>query len=171
MSEAPEQFEELRRLLSLKRHEQPPPGFFNNFSASVIAGIRSEPEPALLDRLWDEAPWLKRIFTMLETNPLAAGAFVTTICALLVGGIVYSQYVDQSPQLLTVNSDGSLHLPDNSGSLASAKTGDLFTGGNSASNYYSSSASVAPAAFDPFKAPGVTPKITPVDFTPGAPAQ
>ena len=130
MSEAPEQFEQLRRLLSLKRHEQPPPGFFNNFSSQVMVAIKSEPEPAFLDRIWDEAPWLKRIFTVLETNPLAAGAFATTICALLVGGIVYSQWMDQSPQLMSVNSDGSLHVSAPAGFAGAAKAGDPFMGGN-----------------------------------------
>jgi hypothetical protein len=42
METSPENFESLRKLLKLKRYEQPPPRFFNEFSGHVIARIRSE---------------------------------------------------------------------------------------------------------------------------------
>jgi len=42
MSSEPENFEALRRLLVIKRHEQPPPGYFNDFSRQVISRIRAD---------------------------------------------------------------------------------------------------------------------------------
>ena len=91
MSNAPEEFEQLRKLLKLKRHEQPPPGYFNTFSTRVLDRIENETaDPAW--RLWQEAPWLKRLLNFLELNPMAAGAFAAGVCALLLGGIVYSEY-------------------------------------------------------------------------------
>lgn len=42
MEQSPENFESLQKLLKLKRYEQPPPRFFNEFSGNVIARIQSQ---------------------------------------------------------------------------------------------------------------------------------
>ena len=41
MNEDGKNFDPLLQLLKLKRQETPPPGYFNNFSSQIIAGIRS----------------------------------------------------------------------------------------------------------------------------------
>jgi hypothetical protein len=92
----PEQddFKRLRQLLLLKRHEQPPPGYFNDFSRQVIdqlvAGRQLEQSSAI-ERLSWEAPWLQRLWTALETKPALAGAFGVAVCSLLISGVVYSE--------------------------------------------------------------------------------
>src|SRR6185295_5567848 len=84
-----ENFEPLRRLLALKRHEQPPPGYFDGFSREVMARIRAgETEPsreASAGSLW------QRLWTMLEAKPIFAGAFGAGVCAVLISGILNSE--------------------------------------------------------------------------------
>src|SRR5260370_32230065 len=110
MSNAPEEFEQLRKLLKLKRYEQPSARFFNEFSGNVIAGVRVAKTATLAERLWDEAPWLARFFRLLETNALVAGGFASAICGVLLGGIAYSEYMDQVPMVAATGSEGALKL-------------------------------------------------------------
>src|SRR6266850_7387196 len=83
-------FEQLRRVLALKRHEQPPPGYFHNFSREVIAriraGDRAESSNVLARLFWD-APWLQRLWAALETKPVIAGAVGVACCAVLLVSI------------------------------------------------------------------------------------
>ena len=100
MSQDTENFESLRRLLALKRHEQPHPGYFNNFSSQVIARIKlgetgeKRAIPGL--GIW-EAPWLQRIWAAFEAKPILAGAFAVAVCGLLITGVVYSEKTDVQP--------------------------------------------------------------------------
>ena len=97
MNQAPENFEALRRLLALKRHEQPPPRYFNDFSSQVIARIKlgeSGESGPILDRLIWEAPWLQRIWAAFEAKPVLAGVFVVAMCGLLITGVVCSDKTD-----------------------------------------------------------------------------
>jgi len=91
MSTGTEDFEELRKLLKVKRYEQPPPGFFNGFSARVITRLEKESEPGILDRLAGIFPWLKSVFRLLEQNPIGAGIFGVGVCGLVLSGAAFSQ--------------------------------------------------------------------------------
>jgi len=79
-----EQFEQLRKLLTLKRHEQPPPGYFNRFSDQVIARIKSGETGE------KEMTWFRKLWLLLETKPMLTGAFGAAVCALAISGIVFS---------------------------------------------------------------------------------
>jgi hypothetical protein len=96
MNQDTENFEQLRRLLALKRHEQPPPGYFNDFSSKVIARIRKGEQGAFIDRLLWEAPWLQRFWAALETKPILAGVCGVAVCGLLITGVIYSDKTDVS---------------------------------------------------------------------------
>jgi hypothetical protein len=93
MKPEPENFERLRRLLMVKRHEQPPPGFFEGFSRRVLsriqAGEAGEEAVGFGYWLW-QIPWFQRLFTALEQRPAVAGAFSLSVCLLLLAGILCS---------------------------------------------------------------------------------
>ena len=92
-----ENFEQLRRLLALKRHEQPPPGYFHNFSGQVIARIKAGERG---DKSFDSS-WLQRFWSVLEAKPAFAGAFGAAVCAVLISGIFNSE--DESGMMSTAN--------------------------------------------------------------------
>ena len=103
MNENENNFESLRRLLALKRHETPPPGYFNNFSRQVLQRIRAshnEPSVNLLEELFSHAPWLAKLLQALDMRPVLAGGFAGTLCMLLLFGIVYAERPDITPQPL-----------------------------------------------------------------------
>jgi hypothetical protein len=94
MSMSPEQenFEPLRKLLALKRHEQPPPGYFNHFSNRVIARIQAgEKGDSALERLSWDTSWLRKLWAMLDARPILAGAVGAGACGLLIAAVMYSE--------------------------------------------------------------------------------
>src|SRR5437899_8227397 len=98
MNPEQESFESLRRLLALKRHEVPPPGYFHGFSDEVIARIRAgerDDRSGIWESLSWEAPWLRRLWSAFETKPIFAGLLGMAVCGVLVSGVVYSQKPDQ----------------------------------------------------------------------------
>ncbi len=100
MTPEQENFDALRRLLKVKRYEQPPPGYFNSFSREVIACIKADvnakPE-SLFDRLAWEAPWLRRLLDALQGKPALGMGLGVAACALLVGAVIYSENLDYKP--------------------------------------------------------------------------
>lgn len=78
--EQSQDFEKLQRLLKIKRYEQPPPRYFNDFSAKVISHIRS-------DSRREKSSWLRSLWRKLESNPALSGAIATAACGLMVAGV------------------------------------------------------------------------------------
>jgi len=91
MSTGTEDFEELRRLLKVKRYEQPPPGYFNGFSIRVLNRLEKESAPGFWDRLAVTFPGLKAVFRLLEQNPVGVGIFGIGVCGLVLSGAAFSQ--------------------------------------------------------------------------------
>jgi len=107
MSTESEQFDQLRRLLTLKRYEQPPPGYFNNFSRQVIARIESgehASEYSLLESLLGQSSWLLRAWRSFGTKSILAGAFGVTVCTVLIAGVAFSDRGDLGDIAMSPNS-------------------------------------------------------------------
>lgn len=98
-----ENFDSLRRLLAIKRHEQPPPGYFNRFPRDVMARIKAGESG---DKIATELPWVQRFLGMFELKPVFAGAFGMGICALVISGVVSSDIVS-GPAVAVGGSDSS----------------------------------------------------------------
>jgi hypothetical protein len=75
MSYDSDEFTKIQQLLALKRHEQPPPGYYNTFSAKVIARIESQ-------QLAAAVPWWQRWLSPLSWRHGLIGAN-----ALIVAGV------------------------------------------------------------------------------------
>jgi hypothetical protein len=89
----PEQFNQLRRLLALKRHEQPHPRYFGQFSEQVIARIQAGEhgeEVTFWQQISFDAPWLQRLWAAFDTKPILAATVGVAACALLLSGVVLS---------------------------------------------------------------------------------
>ena len=118
-----ENLEVLRRLLALKRHEQPPPGYFHELHNRIIwrlrAGERGVPDSSVAHYFW-EAPWLQRIVAFLEGQPVHVRATVLAACALVVGTLVWFAVPDQ-------RAPRNLVLPYEVAPTAVATAGESFT--------------------------------------------
>jgi hypothetical protein len=115
-------FKELKQLLKLKRHEVPPPGFFNQFSDGVIARIREGEDRlngSLAERLNDSAPWLVRFLRVFEAKPGVIGGFATSLCLLLLFGVVLAERSESGPQNLMTASASQVDSMVPSPALAS----------------------------------------------------
>jgi hypothetical protein len=103
MNQDTENFEKLRRLLTLKRYEQPPPRYFNDFAGQVVARIKAGERgegSEVIERLLWEAPWVQRIWAAFETKPILAGLCGVGVCGLLLTGMIYSEKSDPTKILI-----------------------------------------------------------------------
>ena len=147
-------FESLRRWLVLKRHETPPPGYFDHFSAEVVARLRAgerDVRSGALENVFGEAAWVLRLIEALQAKPMFAGGFATAVGLLLILGVVYADRPETPPQPL-------LQPAPNVSALAVVSPSDL----NSQQSPFISGTNPVPSLFDL-----QTPLVQPVSFTPG----
>jgi hypothetical protein len=132
MKESEQNFDELKQLLKLKRHEIPPPGYFHNFSSDVIAGIRAEQNGGATARLNSESSWLTRFMRIFETRPDMVGGMATSVVLLLVFGVVLADHSDSDTQnIFTGGASAQVASPLVASSTVSTPSVSNFGGDNS----------------------------------------
>jgi hypothetical protein len=75
-------------LLALKRHEVPPPGYYDRLSRDVMARIKAGDTG---NELGADLSWLRRFLNVFDVKPIFAGAFGTAVCAFLISGVITSE--------------------------------------------------------------------------------
>jgi hypothetical protein len=98
MSDKNNNFRELKQLLKLKQHEVPPPGYFNHFSGDVMSRIRAGETGApegLLARL-DSGSLMSGLLQLFQAKPGVIGGFATSLCLLLLFGVVMADRSDET---------------------------------------------------------------------------
>src|SRR5215469_11847907 len=91
MTEDSNDFKRLQRLLALKRHEQPPPGYFYHFSREVVLRIKAGELGEAEAKWWAfDGSWLKWLWTACERKPVLAGGAGVALCGFFVAATLIS---------------------------------------------------------------------------------
>jgi hypothetical protein len=117
-------FEKLQHLLKVKRYEQPPPRFFNDFSGQVTARLRAG-ETGKLDTFEEavsQSPWLKQLWRFIEGRPAVSGLFATGVCGLILASSFLSGKMPVQPGLALESEDQSKPVAPGEGSLLATTT-------------------------------------------------
>ncbi len=86
MKTPPDDFDDLLKLLSVKRYEQPPPDFFADFPQQVMERLQTlEPE--------QPKTWWQRCWEEVGLKPVLAGAYCVAVSGLLLAGLSLSQMI------------------------------------------------------------------------------
>jgi hypothetical protein len=173
MNESGQNFDELKKLLKLKRHELPPPGFFNHFSDEIVSRIRdgeARGQGPIVDRLNDSAPWLVNFLRFFEAKPGVIGAFATSLCLLLVFGVVLAERSESGPQnpFTATTSDQSATTTTVAAAAPPSMVGQFASvaGANEGGITISTNGSLQPVA-TLFGQPGASSLFQPASFAPG----
>jgi hypothetical protein len=82
MDENSENFDELKRLLAVKKHETPPPGFHGELRGLILAQITEEEQAGA-------AGWWGRFVESFELRPAISTGYAAALCGLLVAGVFF----------------------------------------------------------------------------------
>jgi len=104
MSDANDNFQDLKKLLKLKRHEVPPPGYFNNFSDGITARIRAGEGAGsgnYFDRLQESSPFVANLLALFQAKPGLVGALATSACLMLLFTVVVTDRSEPASEAMS----------------------------------------------------------------------
>ncbi|MGA2173637.1 MAG: hypothetical protein ABSH38_01520 [Verrucomicrobiota bacterium] len=81
MNTNPESFEAVRKLMAVKRHEAPPPGYFNTLSGKIVSRI---------ERGEGQLNFWERLSTSFTLRPAFAYAFAVAAFGAFTASVFYS---------------------------------------------------------------------------------
>lgn len=106
MNAQPENFDRLKKLLALKRYEQPPPAYFENLSSRIMDRIEQQREIALL-------PWWRKL-ALFDLRPAMVCGTGVIVCGLLAAGVITSLEVNNTavaaPAQMVISGQPSLEI-------------------------------------------------------------
>jgi hypothetical protein len=88
MSSPGDDFKDLQKLLALKRHEQPPPGYFYYLPEKIMVRLEQEQEK---ESLAVHSTWWEWLVARFDARPWLAGAYACAMSGLLIMGFRVSQ--------------------------------------------------------------------------------
>lgn len=91
-----QEFEKLRKLLALKRHEQPPPGYFDRLPGKIMARIEAT-------EVKRQRPWWERWFSAPLSQPAVGFAYASLGALLVVGAVAINRNFRSADQATIAN--------------------------------------------------------------------
>lgn len=116
----PDEFESVKKLLALKRHEEPPPGYFDRLPGQVRARIaQAEAGPE---------PWWRRWAGLWDVLPAQATGYAAFACLLALGAfwLANPSGSQNGRQLATTPTPPAVTNQANAGNLSNSAPTGLF---------------------------------------------
>ena len=104
MEQSPQDYNALKRFMAIKRHELPPPGFFDQFHARVMDRIADDLEEK-------RVPWWERGLLLFDSKPVLAGAYALAVAGLFVCGFGFSGILQTETADLRVGDSSMVSVP------------------------------------------------------------
>ena len=161
MSTESDNFEALRKLLVLKKHEVPPPGYFDQFASEIRSRLAAgeHRQTDLWREMGDEASWLQRLWSSLAAQPALAGAVGMAVCGVMLAGVYFSQSSESGNGGVTVAESWKLTAP-----AVSALAGGQMSPATMLASSSTNPVMAVPAGGSLFDRIGVAGQTAPVSF-------
>jgi hypothetical protein len=111
MTEDSQDFQQLQRLLTLKRYEQPPPGYFHHFPREIILRIKAGELGEVEAKWWAfDGSWLQWLWAACERRPVLAGGAGVALCGFFAAATLISGSGDAPAVGVSQNMPGNQYV-------------------------------------------------------------